>query len=163
MSVAIVLLAFRFNVPLVNVATVAAPPTVVTPPFTVVSPAVVPMPVTPPVIEPIVAAAAIVFNPPLTLVAFNAFAPTTPPLMSLVSSPITSTVPFAIPPVIVALLPKRVLPNPLRLASVIVELAPLKFTALVLVFALLTAPRLRPVPLIVANPLAFTLSAAVLL
>jgi hypothetical protein len=64
------------------------------------------------------------------------------------------------PPLIVALLPKRVLPAPLNPANVIVPLVALKFTALAVVFALATVASDNPLPLIVAKPLALTVSAA---
>jgi len=64
------------------------------------------------------------------------------------------------PPLIVALLPKRVFPAPLNPANVIVPLVALKFTALSVVFALLTVASDNPLPLIVAKPLALTLNAA---
>jgi hypothetical protein len=138
---------FRFSTPPLTVFNVATPPTVVTPPLTVVMLAA---PVTP-------------TTPPLTLVLESVFAFATPPLMADVSSPATFTVPRLIPPlVIVAFDPNRVFPAPLNEASVIVPVAPVKYTLLLAVFRLLTAPRLNPVPLIVANPLAFTLSAAAL-
>ncbi|NCU80012.1 MAG: hypothetical protein EBV55_05815 [Burkholderiaceae bacterium] len=71
--------------------------------------------------------------------------------MSEVSNPTTLTFPEEIPPVIVASLPKRVLPTPFNTLRVIVPVAPLKFTALTVVFALLTVPRFRPTPLIAAK------------
>jgi hypothetical protein len=138
---------FRFNTPPLTVSSVAAPPTVVAPPLTVVIPAVVVTPTT----------------PPLTLVLESAFAFTTPPLMSDVNRPATFTVPRLIPPlVIVAFDPNRVFPAPLNEASVIVPVAPVKYTLLLAAFRLLTAARLNPVPLILAKPLAFTLKAAAL-
>jgi hypothetical protein len=86
---------------------------------------------------------------------------TTPPLMSLVSRPATFTVPRLIPPlVIVAFDANRVFPAPLNPANVVVPLTPVKYTLFAVVFRLLTAPKLRPVPLIVAKPLAFTLRVA---
>jgi len=102
-------------------------------------------------------------TPPLTLVLESVFAFATPPLMAEVSRPATLTVPKLIPPlVIVAFEPNRVFPAPLNEASVTVPVAPVKYTLLLAVFKLLTAPRLNPVPLIVAKPLAFTLKAAAL-
>jgi hypothetical protein len=160
----IVLFPFRFKIPELKVVTLATPPTVVFPPLTLVSAAVVPIPVTPPLTVPIVAPAAIVFTPPLTAPATNAFAPTTPPLISEVNNPATLTTPSVMPPeVIVALLPKRVLPTPLNPASVIVPPVAVKYTAFADVFALLTLPRLNPLPLTVARPVASTLNVAALL
>jgi hypothetical protein len=121
------------------------PPTVVAPPLTVVTDAALVIPVT----------------PPLTLVLESVPAFTTPPLMSLVSRPATFTVPRLRPPVIVAFDANRVFPSPDSEASVVVPLTPVKYTLLAVVFKLLTAARVRPVPLIVANPLASTLKAAV--
>jgi hypothetical protein len=81
--------------------------------------------------------------------------------MSLVSNPTTFTVPALTPPlVIVASDPKRVLPNPLRLATVNVPVLALKFTLFNPRFALLTAPTLNPAPLTLANPLPSTVSVA---
>jgi hypothetical protein len=99
-------------------------------------------------------------TPPLTLVLESVPAFTTPPLMSLVKRPATFTVPRLSPPVIVAFDANRVFPAPLNPANVVVPVAPVKYTLFDAVFRLLTAPRLKPVPLIVANPLAFTLSVA---
>jgi hypothetical protein len=65
--------------------------------------------------------------------------------------------------VIVAFDANRVFPSPDSEASVVVPLTPVKYTLLDVVFKLLTAARARPVPLIVANPLAFTLRVAALL
>jgi len=56
-----------------------------------------------------------------------------------------------------------VFPAPDSEASVVVPLTPVKYTLLAVVFKLLTALRLKPVPLIVTKPLAFTLRVAVLL
>jgi len=86
-----------------------------------------------------------------------------PPLISLVSRPATFTVPRLIPPAIVAFEANRVFPAPDSDASVVVPVTPVKYTLLEAVFRLLTALRLKPVPLIVAKPLAFTLKAAALL
>jgi len=139
---------FRFNTPPLTVPSVAAPVTVNEPPLTVVAPAVVVTPT----------------KPPLTLVLESAFAFTMPPLILLVSRPATFTVPRLIPPlVIVAFDANRVFPAPDSDASVVVPLTPVKYTLLAVVFRLLTAPKLRPVPLIVAKPLAFTLRVAALL
>jgi len=139
---------FKFSTPPLTVPSVATPPTVVAPPLTVVTVAAFVTPVT----------------PPLTLVLESAFVFTTPPLMSLVSRPATFTVPRLIPPlVIVALDANRVFPAPDSEAKVVVPLTPVKYTLLEVVFRLLTAPRLKPVPLIVAKPLAFTLRVAALL
>jgi hypothetical protein len=102
-------------------------------------------------------------NPPLTFVLISEFAFTTPPLISDVNNPATFTVPRLNPPVIVAFEANRVLPAPVRDTSVVVPVTPVKFTLLAVVFRLLTAPRLNPVPLIVAKPLASTLNAARLL
>jgi hypothetical protein len=160
-SAVIVLLAFKFKVPLLNVVTLAAPPTVVFPPLTLVSTAVVPIPVTPPLTVPIVAPAAIVFAPPLTAPATKAFAPTTPPLMSELSRLATFTTPSVIPPaLIVAFDANRVLPTPLNPLSVIVPLVAVKYTLLAALFPLLTLPRLKPTPLTVARPFASTLKVA---
>jgi hypothetical protein len=68
-----------------------------------------------------------------------------------------------LPEVIVALLPKRVLPAPLNPASVIVALVAVKYTAFADVFALPTLPRLNPLPLTVARPFASTVNVAALL
>jgi hypothetical protein len=139
---------FRFNTPPLTVSSVATPPTVVAPPLTVV----------------ILAVSATPTTPPLTLVLESVFAFATPPLMADVSRPATFTVPRLIPPlVIVAFDPNLVFPAPLNEASVIVPVDPVKNTLLLAVFRLLTAPRLKPVPLTVAKPLAFTLRAAALL
>jgi hypothetical protein len=87
-----------------------------------------------------------------------------PPLMSLVSRPATFTVPRLIPPlVIVAFEANRVFPAPLNTANVVVPLTPVKYKLFAVVFRLLTALRLKPVPLIVANPLVSTLRVAALL
>jgi len=64
------------------------------------------------------------------------------------------------PLLIVALLPKLVLPTPLKPDKVIVPLAALKFTALFVVFEFATVESDKPVPLIVATPVALTLNAA---
>ena len=138
---------FKFNTPPLTVPSVAAPVTVNEPPLTVVTPAVVVTPT----------------KPPLTVVLASAFAFTTPPLMSDVSRPATFTVPRLSPPVIVAFDANRVFPAPDSDASVIVPLAAVKDTLSAVAFRLLTAPRLNPIPLIVANPLASTLRVAALL
>jgi hypothetical protein len=65
--------------------------------------------------------------------------------------------------VIVAFDANWVYPLPVRAATVIVPVALVKETLFKVVLALLTAPRLNPVPLIVAKPLASTLNAARLL
>jgi hypothetical protein len=138
---------FRFSTPPLTVPSVAIPPTVVAPPLTVVTDAPFVIPVT----------------PPLTLVLESVPAFTTPPLISLVSRPATFTVPRLIPPVIVAFDANRVFPAPDKEAKVVVPVTPVKYTLLEVVFRLLTAARLKPVPLIVAKPLAFTLRVAALL
>jgi len=138
---------FKFNTPPLTVPSVATPPTVVAPPLTVVTDAAFVTPV----------------MPPLTLVLESVPAFTMPPLISLVSRPATFTIPRLIPPVIVAFDANRVFPAPDSDASVVVPLAPVKYTLFAVVFKLLTALRLKPVPLIVANPLASTLNAAALL
>jgi hypothetical protein len=138
---------FKFSTPLLTVPRVAIPPTVVVPPLTVVTDAAFVTPV----------------MPPLTAVLESAFAFTTPPLMSLVSRPATFTVPRLIPPLIVAFEANRVFPAPLKDVSVVVPVTPVKYTLSAVVFKLLTTPRLKPVPLIVAKPLASTLRVAALL
>jgi hypothetical protein len=136
---------FKFSTPPLTVPSVAMPPTVVAPPLTLVTDAALVIPVT----------------PPLTLVLENVPAFTTPPLMSLVKRPATFTVPTLIPPlVIVALDANRVFPAPVKDANVVVPLTPVKYTLFDAVFRLLTAPRFRPAPLIVAKPLASTLRVA---
>jgi len=62
---------------------------------------------------------------------------------------VTLTLPCEIPPVIIALLAKLVVPLPKRLAAVMVVLAPVKFRRP----ALVTAPMFRLVPEILAVPL----------
>jgi hypothetical protein len=99
-------------------------------------------------------------TPPLTVPALNVAEDTTPPLMSLVKRPATFTVPKLIPPfVIVALEANRVFPAPDSEANVVVPEALVKETLFAAAFPLLTAPRLRFVPLIVAAPLASTFNA----
>jgi len=76
---------------------------------------------------------------------------TVPPEMELFNAPVTLTLPAEIPLVIVALLPKEVVPAPVRVVTVTVPLAPLKLT----VPALLKVPTLWPaVPEMVAEPVA---------
>jgi hypothetical protein len=102
-----------------------------------------------------------VVTPPLTAPEFNVPAFTTPPLISDVSRFATFTTPSPIPPALmIALLPKRVFPTPLNPARVIVPLVALKFIALAVVFVLPTVDSDSPLPLIVAKPLALTMSAA---
>jgi hypothetical protein len=84
--------------------------------------------------------------------------------MSDVNNRATSTTPSEIPPLLIVALPANlVLPTPVNPASVIVPVVLPKSTLSAVVFALLTAPRLNPLPLILANPLLFTARAATLL
>ena len=77
-------------------------------------------------------------------------AETVPPVTLAVRRPVTLMMPAATPPVIVALAPKVVLPAPARETTVIVP-EPVKFKALSSVaFALLSAPTVSPLPVIVA-------------
>ena len=121
-------------------------------------PAEIPVPVNdpalsePPVMLPVsVARLVTVVVPPEMPAEFNEPAVTTAlPEILDVKSPATSTVPCERPPVMVALLPKCVLPRPVRLATEIAPVVPEKFKLPVVVFALVTAPTLRSVPEIVA-------------
>ncbi len=65
---------------------------------------------------------------------------TVPPVMLAPRAPTTVTVPSAIPPVMSAAAPKRVLPAPARLLRVILPVEAVKLRASAVVPALVTAP-----------------------
>jgi hypothetical protein len=123
----------RESVPPLMVVSVPGPPSVAEPPLSRYTVAVSEMEV----------------MPPLRVPAMSAFAHTTPPEMSERKSPAALTVPLPMPPpLMVALLPKRVPPAPLKPCRVMVPEEDKKLTALSELFELLTAARLRLVPLI---------------
>ena len=137
----------RLSVPVVRVVMVATPLTVVEPLLLLN--------------EVIAAASVMVLVPPVTEVELRVFALTVPPLKVPVSRPTTVTVPALTPPVMVALLPKRVEPAPASEARVIVPEPLVKFRELAVVLEFVTAPAMvRAVPLIVAVPVVSRVSGA---
>ena len=141
---------FRFNVPVVRVVMVATPLTVVEP------------------LEELkvvmLAVSVMVFVPPVMLEELRVLALTVPPLKVPVRRPTTFTVPALMPPVMLALLPKRVEPAPASEARVIVPEPLVKFRALAVVLAFVTAPAIvRSVPLIVDVPVASSVRVALVL
>ena len=133
----------RLAVPEVSVVIVATPPTVRVPPLRVVT------------VAPLVTVVA----PPVTDVELSEPAETVPPEIVEDSRPAAETVPTLRPPVMVAADEKVVVPAPASEARVIVPVAPEK----AVVPALVTPARERPVPEIVAEPVASTASVAVAL
>ena len=129
----------RLRVPVVRVPMVASPPMVVDPPL---------------LLRVVIDASPVmVFVPPVTEVELSEPALTEPPVMVAVSRPTTVTVPPLTPPVMVALLPNRLEPVPLREVRVIVPGLPEKSRELAEVLLLVTAPvSVRFVPEIVAVP-----------
>jgi hypothetical protein len=107
------------------------------------------------------AASVTVVLPPVMADEVSASAETVPPEMAEVSRPVTMTVPPAMPPVVAASLAKEVCPPPPSEPIVTVPVAPVNRSAPTVVFALVTAPRLRPVPDNVAKPVALRTSVAV--
>ena len=133
---------FKLAVPEVSVPIVAMPPTVTLPPFSVV----------------IEASEVEVIVPPVMDEAANVLVLTVPPEMADVRRPATFTVPVAIPPVMLASDEKLVVPAPAREATVIAPVLPVKFNV---PFAVI-APRVKPVPEILAVALVVTFSATLL-
>jgi hypothetical protein len=155
---------FKFNTPPLNVPTLATPPTVIVPALINPSVPAPPNTVTPPLTKFTLPFVVTFVVPPLTVPALNAPAFTDPPVIFDVNNPATFTIPSLIPPpLIVALLPNRVLPTPLNPLNVIVPLAAVKYTLSATTFALLTLLKLNPVPLTIAVPLPSTLNPAALL
>jgi hypothetical protein len=134
---------FKLAVPEVSVPMVAMPPTVTVPPLSVVMEASEVEVIVPPVMDD----------------EDNVLAFTVPPEMVDVRRPATFTVPVAIPLVTVAFDEKLVVPAPAREAIVIAPVLPVKFNV---PFAV-TAPRVKPVPEILAVALVVTFKAAELL
>ena len=132
------------TVPEASVAIVAAPPMVVDPPAT----------------RPIVAEPDTIVRPPDTVPLVRLPADTVPPVIVAASPRTTVTDPDDTPPVIAACLANHVEPTPVSDESVIVPVAAVNDTAAAVTLALLTEPSVSPVPLMVANPEAATLSGA---
>ena len=135
---------FRLAVPAVIVVIDVVPPTVRVPRLRVVTIALPPIVVAPPVIEE----------------ELSEPAETVPPEIAEVSKPVTTTVPPEIPPVVAASLAKEVWPPPPSEPIVTVPIEAVNCSAPTVVFALVTAPRLRPVPENVAKPVALRTSVA---
>ena len=141
-----------------------AVPRLMVPPLSVATEAVAPFRLTVPAVSVVIVAlppGLTVMLPPVTDEETSEPAVTVPPEMAEVRAPTAVTEPAEMPPeVTVAPLPKRVEPAPARDASVMTPEPPVKLRLLAVVLALVTAPKVRPVPETVAVAVALRESVA---